>query len=100
MENMKMSEVFDGLPVSIDESGDCHYFLQDKTDKLDGANCGEFYGEAIGKAVVHAINNHDRLVEENAELREAVKFLVSEDELRDLDKNSKHWKLIDKLLNK
>ena len=81
MKDMKMSDVFEGLPVSIDESGDSHHFLQDESDRRSDANCGEFYGEAIGEAVMHAINNHDRLQQENAELREALQSI--KDKLND-----------------
>jgi hypothetical protein len=79
MENMKMSDVwpsgFDGVDFS--------YGFYESAETLGGEKfkakeneplCGLiFSNEEPAKATMHAINNHDRLVEENAELREALK---------------------------
>lgn len=64
MNDKKMSDVFD-LPVSIGKKAASH-----ASAILDG--CGTFgiINDQAMKHSCHAINNHDRLTEENKQLRE------------------------------
>ncbi|CAM0044266.1 hypothetical protein VPHK394_0032 [Vibrio phage K394] len=83
MESLKMSEMFKGKVV-VDSStgavgGGCveigdndgwiaHFGYSGDFSKSDSNEMATY--------AAHAINNHDRLVEENAELREVLKLLV------------------------
>ena len=80
---MKMSDIFE-LPVRR------HYSVV--VDR-NGHQCS--YSEQINFAV-HAINNHDRLEQENAELKGMLKHLLEHDCINDhkLDRE------VEKLLNK
>ncbi len=67
MSDMKMSEVFD-LPLqrAVNELA-----IVDKNDCVVGW-ADAFSGEAARDCIVESINNHERLAEENAELREVL----------------------------
>ncbi|AAW67510.1 hypothetical protein [Listonella phage phiHSIC] len=64
---MKMSDYFD-LPVSDD-------FI----NKIDHSQCVKFVSDGVAEfdAAVYAINNYDRLLEENAKLRKILERLVN-----------------------
>ena len=67
MKDMKMSDVFN-LPLqqAVNELA-----IIDKNDCVVGW-ADAFSGEAARDCIVESINNHDRLQQENAELREAL----------------------------
>jgi hypothetical protein len=68
MSEIKISEFFN-LPVSDDFIG-----------RMDHSQCVKFVSDGVFEfeAVVHAINNHDRLTEENQKLREALQGMVDQ----------------------
>ena len=81
MESLKMSDVFQ-LPVFYE-----HDPLSEVAKFSGWQGGGKLCKSAFlafddddADAICHAINNHDRLVEENAELREALKHLIETSE--------------------
>ena len=91
MESLKMSEVFD-LPVSVDgfNLNDGHLGAEGDTTiaNFDYEFVSDL-SESMAHHAAHAINNHDRLAEENAELREAFK------ELKSITMQEREWRLED-----
>lgn len=71
MENMKMSDVWNKpLTFSIYDSATVSGFT------ISNGFGVLFSNVEPAKAVCYAVNNHDRLVEENAELREILSAIV------------------------
>lgn len=91
MENMKMSDVFNGELV------------QD-ADTLFANGYGEladFSGyKKEARYVAHAVNNHDQLVEENAELREMLEKYISAADSGSFGRMGQCYKDAKELLNK
>ncbi|HDI3291939.1 TPA: hypothetical protein PMD70_001256 [Vibrio cholerae] len=69
---MKMSDVF-GLPLNREESKYFNHLLRSSKSDIPEAS---FNSSDCAKYAAHAINNHDRLVEENNRLREALKATI------------------------
>ncbi|GHZ47447.1 hypothetical protein D6V22_07050 [Vibrio cholerae] len=65
---MKMSDVF-GLPLNREESKYFNHLLRSSKSDIPEAS---FNSSDCAKYAAHAINNHDRLVEENKKLHEAL----------------------------
>lgn len=72
MKDMKVADVFEFPAVEI--SGNYGYGFS--VTSTDGSEKGDD-DEGVSDCIIHAINNHDRLAEENAELREAFKEVKS-----------------------
>ena len=91
---MKMSDIFD-LPLDV--RGDLVFFSKSDTcyAKIESVSSRKEEVE-VSSAIHKAINNHDRLEQENAELRGMLKHLLEHDCINDhkLDKE------VEKLLNK
>lgn len=75
--NYKMEDVFEGKVITF-----CDGYLGD--DNWDESSLAFFENIEQSKYSAHAINNHDRLVEENRRLREFVKK-VSEVDIETLN---------------
>lgn len=89
---MKMSDVFEGDVIQ-----DADTLLASGYGEL--ANFSGYKKEA--RYAAHAINNHDRLDQENAELREFAKRMISHITGHDSDQAKHYWNQeLDKLLNK
>ncbi|CAM0042110.1 hypothetical protein VPHK392_0008 [Vibrio phage K392] len=77
---MKMSDVFgDNVLLAVDGAGYCinqiHYFNPSKNcDCTDEIHSSPESAEMIH----HAINNHDRMVEEIAELRKGLEIMIEQ----------------------
>ncbi|EKF9829460.1 hypothetical protein O1D23_000918 [Vibrio cholerae] len=74
---MKMSDVF-GLPLNREESKYFDHLLRSSKSDIPEAS---FNSSDCAKYAAHAINNHDRLVEENKRLRQMLKRLKNECEM-------------------
>lgn len=70
---MKMSDVFN-LPLNVAEN---ELAVIDK-DNVIVAWADNFSGESARNCIVFAVNNHDRLTEENKRLRDLLKGVTSE----------------------
>ena len=75
---MKMSDVFN-LPLEVRD--DLIFFSKSETcyAKVEGVASRKEELE-VSSAIHKAVNNHDRLEQENAELREALKYLIETSE--------------------
>lgn len=80
MSDIKMGEVFE-LPVRTENKYSCRQFIW--SDMGLAGSYGEFNNKRQSDAACHAINNHDRLVEENAELVDMLNFLACTSDMSD-----------------
>ncbi|EGQ9286388.1 hypothetical protein F7U66_11080 [Vibrio parahaemolyticus] len=76
--HLMMADVF-SLPVYIDETWLCIYSGKKQVFKPNFNFEAEW--ELETKAAVIAINNHDRLSNENAELKDAIKTMLNSSEI-------------------
>ena len=99
---MKMSDIFD-LPLDVRD--DLVFFSKSDTcyAKIESVSSRKEEVE-VSSAIHKAINNHDRLEQENAELREALNVLVYKDSwgnyFTGLHGDSDVTEIVKQLLNK
>ena len=79
--NVIDQELIDDVSTMIEDG----YIVFDKSSKL----------LTMAKDLIEI---NAEITKENQSLKGAVKFICSEDELRDLDESSNHWRIIDNAL--
>ena len=85
--NVIDQELIDWFDEAVLDSGFLNFFDADKKAKQ------------LLTMAKDLIEINAELTKENQKQKGAIEFLASEDELRDLDQSSRHWSVIDEVIN-